>query len=123
MAEKSEKSSVKYIVNYKAVGDKIREKRSSMGFTQGMVSEKVNLSESFYGHIERGEKIPSIESLVKIAKCLNMSLDYLLLDSIDGGADEKLHIELDNLFKEKTPQQKGLLFNILKTLADNIENL
>jgi transcriptional regulator with XRE-family HTH domain len=113
----------KFSIDYVAVGEKIRHKRVNMKLSQATVSEKTELSESFYGHIERGERIPSIDSLVRIAKFLDISLDYLLLDSIDSAIDKKLQAELDNVFRDKSPEQTISLLNILKVLSDGIDRL
>jgi transcriptional regulator with XRE-family HTH domain len=113
----------RFIVNYAVLGEKIRQKRLSIGLSQEAVSEKVGLSESFYGHIERGSKIMSIQSLVKIAGKLDLSLDYLLMDSVRSGSDEKLHSELDNIFRDKSPSQREYLLNILGALSDSIKKL
>jgi len=111
------------VVNYAALGEKIRRKRLSTGQTQDIVSEKVELSESFYGHIERGGRKLSVESLVKIADYLDLSLDFLLMESKSGDKDEKLMAELDNIFRDKAPAQVEYLLSIIKVLAENIEAL
>ena len=111
------------IVNFPAIGDKIRAKRLSTGLSQDAVSEKVDLSEGFYGHIERGSKTLSVESLVKIANYFGFSLDYLLSDSLEAiDSDSKLQAEIDNIFKDKTPSQRDYLLKVLKMFAENIED-
>ena len=111
-------------VNYAALGEKIRQKRASTGLSQDAVSEKVGLSESFYGHIERGTKVLSVESLIKIADYLDLSLDFLLMDSkpIRDG-DKQLQTELDNIFRDKSPSQRDCLLKILKILSDSADEL
>jgi transcriptional regulator with XRE-family HTH domain len=112
-----------YVVDYAAVGEKIRTKRLSTGLSQDAVSERVGLSEGFYGHIERGSKTLSVESLVKIANYFGLSLDYLLSDSLDTiDSDSKLQAEFDNIFKDKTQPQKEYLIKILKMFSMNIED-
>jgi len=111
-------------VDYPALGEKIREKRLSKGLSQYGVSENVGLSESFYGHIERGDRKLSVESLVKIADYLELSLDFLLLEPKPAHeSDEWLQSELDNIFRDKSPSQRDHLLSILKILSDSIEKL
>ena len=111
-------------VDYVALGEKIRKKRQSTGLSQDAVSEKIGLSESFYGHIERGDRKLSVESLVKIADYLDLSLDFLLMESkLNHSNDERLHSELDNIFRDKNQSQRDYLLSILKVLSDNIEKL
>ena len=111
-------------VDYPALGEKIRQKRLRTGLSQDAVSDSVGLSESFYGHVERGDRKMSIESLVKIANYLDLSLDFLLLDSKPtNGSDKWLLHEFDNIFRGKSPAQRAYLLNILKVLSDSIEKL
>ena len=113
----------KFLVDYEALGEKLRKKRLSLGLSQEYVSEKVNLSHSFYCHIERGSKVLSLESLVKISRYYKLSLDYLLLDSIQDESSNKLHTEIENLLGDKTPEQAENLLKVFKILADNADSL
>ena len=112
------------IVDYSALGEKIRQKRLSTGWSMDAVSEKIGLSESFYGHVERGSRVLSVETLVKIASYLDLSLDYLLLESKPvSDSDKALHMELDSIFRDKSPSQRKYLLNIFRVLADGIDKL
>jgi len=110
-------------INYIALGEKLRQKRTAMGLSQEYVSEKLNLSQAFYCHIERGTRILSLESLVKISRYYKLSLDYLLLDSIQDESNNKLHTEIENLLGDKTPEQAENLLKVFKILADNADSL
>lgn len=72
-----------------AMGRRIRRKRQEQGLTQAQFAKKIGVSTSFYGHIERGSRTPSIDTLVIIANALNVGLDALLRDSL------KVPIRLD----------------------------
>ena len=50
------------------IGEAIRFRRKSGGYTQERLAEQVNLNPKYLGEIERGEKIISIEALLRIAK-------------------------------------------------------
>lgn len=65
-------------MNYIAIGKRIRDLRIKQGFTQESIAEKASISLSFYGHIERGSRKMSLETLVSIATILQCSADYLL---------------------------------------------
>lgn len=65
-----------------AMGRRIRRKRQEQGLTQAQFAKKIGVSTSFYGHIERGSRTPSIDTLVIIANALNVGLDALLRDSL-----------------------------------------
>ena len=65
--------------DYRAMGRRMRDCRAGLGLTQEELAEKAGISASFVGHIERGEKQASVETVVALSKCLEISLDCLLL--------------------------------------------
>lgn len=69
-------------MNYTALGNRIRECRVKHKFTQLQVAEQLLFSQKHIGNIERGSARPSIDLLVRISNTLNVSLDYLLQDSL-----------------------------------------
>jgi transcriptional regulator with XRE-family HTH domain len=62
------------------IGEAIRFYRKKAGFTQETLGEKVNLNPKYLGEIERGEKIISIEALMRIAKAAGTQVRVLLHD-------------------------------------------
>jgi transcriptional regulator with XRE-family HTH domain len=52
----------------KMIGDAIRLHRKDAALTQEKLAEAVDLNPKYLGEIERGEKIISIEALLRIAK-------------------------------------------------------
>ena len=68
-------------LDYTALGHRIRQNRRVLHLTQTELAEQVGISLSFLGHIERGTRKASIETLVGIAAALNVSVDSLLVDT------------------------------------------
>ncbi len=66
-------------VQYPAIGRRLRARRRELGLTQEALAELVDISSSFVGHIERAEKIPSVETLARLSLCLRVSMDYLIM--------------------------------------------
>ena len=73
---------VKAMVDYKALGGRMKMRRRMRHISQGKLASAVNVSASFYGNIERGTRIPSVDTLVSIANELQVGTDYLLADSL-----------------------------------------
>ena len=102
--------------DYRAMGRRMRDCRAGLGLTQEELAEKAGISASFVGHIERGEKQASVETVVALSKCLEISLDCLLLgrkrlcDPDDCRLREDLQKLVDtypmNLNRTKTFQDK-----------------
>lgn len=65
-------------IDYNAIGRRVRERRQALRWTQERLAERVDVSTSFIGHIERAEKIPSVETLARICTAMDMNMDYLL---------------------------------------------
>jgi transcriptional regulator with XRE-family HTH domain len=54
----------------KKIGDAVRTYRKKAAFTQERLAEIVELNPKYIGEVERGEKIISIEALLRIAKAV-----------------------------------------------------
>ena len=65
-------------LDYQAMGGRIRQLRKQKRMTQAELAEKVRISTSFMGHIERGTRIASLETLVNLSDALEVSLDALV---------------------------------------------
>ena len=70
-------------MDYKDLGMRVRTLRRQMGFTQEELAEKVGISASFLGHIERGTRVASLETLVAMCNTLCVSPEYFLQSSLN----------------------------------------
>lgn len=68
-------------LDYKAIGQRIKEARARNGVSQEQLAEKVGLSTAHTSHIETGNTKVSLPALVQIANALNVSMDELICDS------------------------------------------
>jgi XRE family transcriptional regulator, regulator of sulfur utilization len=64
----------------KVIGDAIRLRRKKAGFTQEALSERADLNPKYLGEVERGEKIISIEALLRIAKAVKTPIHVFFRD-------------------------------------------
>ncbi|OOM05675.1 helix-turn-helix domain-containing protein [Clostridium saccharobutylicum] len=105
-------------IDRKSVGNRIKTGREQMGLTRDQFAEMIDISISFFTQIERGEKLMSVQTLVKIAIKLNLSLDYLiwgdnsidvnkdtLIDNINSASKRELKV-IDDIFKAVLPNIK-----------------
>jgi transcriptional regulator with XRE-family HTH domain len=71
----------------KRVGTRIRELRTqgARRWTQEELAERAHISVSFLSMIERGERVPHLETLFALASALEVRLSELFLDGVDGG--------------------------------------
>ena len=68
-------------INYVNLGKKIKSTRKERGYTQEKLAEICDISTGFLVHIDRGTRKLSLDTLFCIATVLNVSIDYLLIDS------------------------------------------
>jgi transcriptional regulator with XRE-family HTH domain len=67
-------------VLHKKLGNKIKELRKLRNFTQEDLADKVQVDRSYMGFVERGEKNPTLLTLIKIAKAFKIPLAELFKD-------------------------------------------
>lgn len=60
------------------IGERLRGIREGMRMTREEFSEKIDITDSFLGQIERGERALSVKTLRKVVKYTGISSDYLL---------------------------------------------
>lgn len=108
-------------INYSLVGQKIKEKRNKLGLTQEKLAEKCGISVGYIAHIERGSKSLSLETAVKIAEVLNVSIDYLIIDTIHE--ENRIINSLETEINSMNPQQKHKFIRFAKVIINNIDEL
>lgn len=65
-------------MDYIGIGNRLRIARKKQHLTQTQLAADAGLSVSFLGHIERGTRKASVETLVALCDRLNLSLDELI---------------------------------------------
>ena len=79
-------------MDYAKLGVRVRQQRVLNRLTQEQLAEKTGVSSSFIGHIERGEKKASVETVVALCNAMDISPSVLLQDSL---SDAVLHSQLN----------------------------
>lgn len=87
---------------YIAIGRRIRSLRKANRLTQQELAEMADISLSFLGHIERGTRKLSVETLCRLAKALNCSSDAIL--DCTGNKPEIKYSEILRLIADEYEQ-------------------
>ncbi len=61
-----------------SVGEKIRQRRSDLGWTQDQLAQKAGISKGFLSDLENGKRSVGADTLLDIGRVLNLSLDYMM---------------------------------------------
>ena len=89
------------------VGQRIRNRRILIGWTQEELAEKIGRAYKYCQDIERGTCGMSVETMLSFASSLNVSLDYLIYGEMD------LEKETSSLLIEQQ-----IIINILGQCSD-----
>lgn len=65
-------------MDYVRIGQILRERREEYCLTQKRLAEFVGIPPALYGQIERGERRVELETLVRLAEALRLSVDLLV---------------------------------------------
>lgn len=107
-------------IDYAALGKRIKNKRVENKLTQEQLGEMCELSAAHIGHIERGTRILSVDVLFRIAQVLNVSVDYLLFDSVEN---DNILSSIAPILKDTDKNKVNYFLNTVRVLAENIDEL
>ena len=99
-------------IDYKDIGQRIKEKRIEKGLTQEKLSELVNIGPSHMSHIESGSTVPSFEVFISILNALNCSADELLCREV-AAAKPLLNSWLSDIIEDCDPTETKILSDIV----------
>lgn len=99
------------------LGERIKEERIKRQKTQDNLAEAINMSTSYVGQIERGERHLTLDTLVCIANYLKLSVDYLIRDSLEIQLIDSID-EWKQITDEKTAEQKQILLEAIKAISN-----
>ena len=103
----------------KTLGNRIREARIKKQHTQQRLAEMAGISQMYLGEIERGAKMPSLRSFIKIIEALDLSADYVLRDELSSG-EHYIYDEITEKLKNLSPQQRKVASEILDAYIRNL---
>jgi len=85
-------------------GDKLKAIRVNRGLSQAQLAEKIRVTKSAVSAYENSTRMPSYEVLVRIARCFDVSTDYLL------GLEKPMMIDLSVL----TNKQRNIIKEVME---------
>ena len=116
----------------------LREIREEMGFSQKELAKQMGVSPTNIYNYESGRTEPNIDTLIKLSKILNVSVDYLLgleddlgvkeyapADAAPGATERAMgdEAELLRAFRKLSPFARSAVMVQVKALAEDQEEL
>ncbi len=102
-------------MDYKGLGNRIREERLRLHLTQAQLAEAVDISDTYMGAIERGERSLTLDTLVRLVNRLGVTVDYLLADSISD-SDANIMEQFKQIMDQQPLGRRQMAINVLRTI-------
>ena len=119
------------------IGDRLRTLREEKKFTQGEVEKRTGVLRTYLSRVENGHTVPSVETLEKFARALEVPMYQLFYDGEeppklpnlpkrkstddsvwgDYGKDARLLAKFCRLFSRTSKSDLKLLFFMAKKMA------
>lgn len=108
-------------IDFVRMGAIIKQARKNAGITQEQLSEIIEVTPAFVGHIERGERSVSLKTLFAIAEKLDISFDYLLSQNVILDTTQQNVKSFEQLIKDKSPDTQNAILDIVRTALKYME--
>lgn len=113
------------VVNYQLLGKMVREVRKKCGLSQAELADMIDVSPQFMSKIENGKKQASLQTVFRIARSLNVSIDLLVGNNFDE-SDTVMNLvygECDDLELEIIRQMAIAMKDILRKNLGKIQDI
>lgn len=108
-------------MDYKRLGERIRGERLRLHLTQAQLAEDAEISDTYMGAIERGERSLTLDTLVRLVNRLGVTVDYLLADSV-ADSDSNIIEQFKQIIDCQPLERKQLAINVLRTMFAYFED-
>lgn len=109
-------------INFKLIGRRVKESRIQKQMSQAELAERIDMSVSYISHIETAKKQASLESLVRIANVLGITVDHMLSGNQANDPSE-YWADLVGIIEDCTSYEKRIIYEIAlaakKSLHEN----
>lgn len=105
-------------VDFKAIGNRIKQKRKDKGLTQEHLAERLFLSVGYISNIERGTTKINLTTLSDIADILECDVSELVSHTSTGNKNY-LSTELNELIGSLNDNEKNMVLQLLNTYVKN----
>ena len=116
-------------MDYRAIGNRIRQRRKELLRTQESLANQIEISYSYMGLIERGDRKLSVETLHKISKALDTSMDYLVNGKPEEPSTGSILLDIldsmspapDIMPANLPPERREVLQRLFKVIAERMD--
>lgn len=107
-------------LNYKDIGNRIKQQRKKIGLTQEKLAELTEISVPHMSNIENANTKVSLTVLVNIANVLHCTIDELLCGNLANNAPATNTV-INNIFDGCTKDDKAIILDIMEALKISLQ--
>ena len=108
-------------MNRKLLGKRIREERMRIGLTQEQIAEYIDVSTTYIGLVERGERSVTLEKLVLLAECFHVTIDSLLREAPSPESSDMAE-QLQFLWNRASTDEQEKILSIMDILLNGVRH-
>lgn len=109
-------------LDYKLIGERLKDTRLNQGYTQEKLSEKLDVSTAYLSRIETGKAKLSLKRLSEICAILEISMGYILDGTSNNDSSLYLNKELNNILKDCSAEAKKEVYQIATIIVEKDKN-
>lgn len=107
-------------MDWSSIGRNLRQYRQESGLRQEDLARAAGLSVNYIGMVERGEKIPSLETFVALLNLLHVSADMVLTDVVDTGYTVKQSMLAEQVGRLPATERERI-YAVVQVLVDRAD--
>ncbi|MEK3879194.1 helix-turn-helix domain-containing protein [Paenibacillus sp. FSL M7-0420] len=109
-------------MDYALLGARLRQERQRLNMTQEKLAEMVDISHAYIGQIERAERSVTLDTLVRLANQLGVTIDDLLHESIEI-SDEFYANKINKLLNNRSSKEQKMALEMLELMFLHLDDI
>lgn len=109
-------------MDYRLLGARLRQERLKHDLTQEKLAEKIEVSNAYIGQIERGERSLTLDTLIRLANQLGVTVDDLLQDSIEKGNEYYIN-KIKQIMVNRPDQEQQIALDMVALMFSHLDRL
>jgi transcriptional regulator with XRE-family HTH domain len=102
----------------KLFGRRLRAARKVAGISQERAAEEARLNPKYVGQLERGERSPSFEVIITLAKVFEVSPEIFFRFERDETDEKRLRQRIDELLRERRTDQLRQAHRVIRSMFE-----
>ncbi|MCL2082479.1 MAG: helix-turn-helix domain-containing protein [Oscillospiraceae bacterium] len=106
----------RYILDYKVIGQRIKQARRLAGITQAELAESIHISANHIAKLETSKAAASLETIVNISNSLGTDINCLLSSKEAAQTQDYIDLLITGQLREFTQREKEALLLVINAM-------